>query len=208
MIILLLGPQGSGKGTQGELLSKELGIPLLSTGALLREEIATGSDLGKEMSALMDAGNLVSPDLATRIISERLKKTDALNGALVDGYPRDGRQLEMMFEHFTPSVAIVLDIDDDTAVDRLGGRWVCPDGHIWNINSNQPKKNGLCDNDNKKLFQRADDTENAILQRLAVYHKETAPLITELARRGVKVVRVDASGTIEEIQDKIKSLIK
>ncbi len=203
-----MGPQGSGKGTQGELLAKELGMPLLGTGALLRAEIATGSDLGKEIARIINAGNLVPPDLATKTIAERLRQDDAKNGALVDGYPRDEDQLAMMFEHFTPDMAIVLEINDETAVERLGGRWICPDGHVWNVNSKLSKEEGVCDHDGKELSQRVDDKEDAIRQRLAVYHKDTAPLMAGLAEKGVKVIRIDASGTIEEIQDRIKSIIK
>ena len=203
-----MGPQGSGKGTQGDLLAKELGVPLLGTGALLRAEIATGSDLGKEIANIINAGNLVPPDLATKTIAERLKQDDAKDGALVDGYPRDEDQLAMMFNHFTPDIAIVLEINDETAVERLGGRWICPDGHVWNVNSKPTKVEGKCDHDDKELSQRIDDKEDAIRQRLAVYHKDTAPLMAGLAEKGVKVIRIDASGTIEEIQDRIKSIIK
>jgi len=208
MIILLMGPQGSGKGTQGEMLSKKMGIPLVSTGGMLREVIASGSELGKEIEVIINGGNLVSPELATKVIAERIKKDDAVNGILIDGYPRDAEQLEMMFEHFRPDIALVLDISDEEALKRLGGRWICPDGHIWNINSNPTKIEGVCDEDGLALTQRDDDTGEAILKRLAIYRADTEPLIEGLRGHDVEVVRIDASGGIDDVQELLVGALK
>jgi adenylate kinase len=208
MITLLMGPQGSGKGTQGEMLSKDLGIPLIGTGALLRAEIATGSDLGKKIKMIIDPGNLVPPELATELIVNRLKQDDVVDGALIDGYPRDPDQLRLMFEHFTPDAALVIDLDDDTAVSRLGGRWMCKDGHIWNEKTNPPAKSGICDHDDFELYQRNDDKEDAIRKRLAIYHEDTEPLIAAMEERGVAIHRVDGSGSIENVAKLVSEKIR
>jgi len=203
-----MGPQGSGKGTQGQLLSQEMNIPIIGAGALLRDEIASGSELGVKIKSIIDPGNLVPAEIITELLDKRLKKDDAKNGALIDGYPRDARQLDLLFERMTPDLAIVLELNDEDAVMRLGGRWMCPDGHIWNMNSNPPKENGRCDDDGKELFQRDDDKEEAIRLRLNIYRNDTAPLIAGLAEHGVNVARIDASGPIEEVHDKIKSILE
>ncbi len=208
MTILLMGPQGSGKGTQGEILSEKLNVPHLSTGALLRAEIATGSDLGKEIKAIIDPGNLVPPELATKLIVNRLKEDDVKDGALIDGYPRDPEQLKLMFENFTPDAALVIDLDDDTAVERLGGRWMCKDGHIWNEKTNPPATPGICDDDGSELYQRDDDKEEAIRKRLGIYHEDTEPLIAAMEAKGMTVHRVDGSGTIEDVAKLISEKIR
>ncbi len=208
MTILLMGPQGSGKGTQGEILSKDLNMPLIGTGALLRAEVATGSDLGKEIKAIIDPGNLVPPELATKLIVNRLKQDDVKDGALIDGYPRDPEQLKLMFANFTPDAALVIDLDDDTAVERLGGRWMCKEGHIWNEKTNAPAKHGICDHDGLDLYQRDDDKEGAIRKRLGIYHEDTEPLITAMEEHGMKIYRVDGSGSIEEVAKIISEKIR
>ncbi|PIR47571.1 adenylate kinase [Candidatus Uhrbacteria bacterium CG10_big_fil_rev_8_21_14_0_10_50_16] len=208
MIILLLGPQGAGKGTQGERLSETLGYPLIGAGALLREEKASGSDLGKRIGEIIDAGNLVPPDMITEMLDKRLQQDDAKEGVLIDGYPRDPEQLRLMFERFTPDLVFVLELDDQTAVERLGGRWMCADGHIYNLQSNPPKQAGVCDVDGGELFQRADDEEGAIRKRLAIYHADTAPLIAQMEERGVRVIKVDASQDIDSVQRDILQTVQ
>ncbi len=203
-----MGPQGSGKGTQGELLAERLGVPLIGAGALLREEIKSGSEIGKEIKAIIDPGNLVPPEMISRMISERIQRDDAKKGVVIDGYPRDKEQLRLMLEKFTPDIAIVLDITNDEAVKRLGGRWMCPDGHIWNENSHKPKVEGKCDHDDKDLFQREDDKEDAIRVRLNIYHDDTRPLIEGLEKEGVDVRHIFAHGSIDDVEKKIEEILK
>lgn len=207
MIILLMGPQGSGKGTMGAVLSKRFGIPTISTGNLLRDEIATGSELGAKIKAIIDPGNLVPPDLATDVMVKRLQEDDVKDGAFLDGYPRDPEQLRLMLEHFTPDKALVLEITDDLAVERLGGRWICEDGHIYHEKTLKPKVEGICDNDGKELYQRDDDKEEAIRVRLGIYHRETEPLIAKIKEAGVEMLHVDASGSVEEVDKRIMEVI-
>ncbi|HBU27914.1 TPA: adenylate kinase [Candidatus Uhrbacteria bacterium] len=208
MIILLLGPQGAGKGTQGERLSAVLGYPLVGAGALLREEQLSGSDLGERIGAIIDAGNLVPADLITEMLGKRLQRADAKAGVLIDGYPRDTEQLRLMFERFIPDLVLVLELDDQTAIERLGGRWMCPKDHIYNLQSNPPKKAGVCNEDGTALFQRVDDQEAAIKKRLAIYHADTAPLIAQIEERGVRVERINAALDIEVVYRAILAVIK
>lgn len=208
MMILLMGPQGAGKGTQGERLAEQLGYPLIGAGALLRDEIATASELGVRLRAIMDAGELVSPDIITDILQRRLQQPDAAAGVVIDGYPRDPEQLRLMFERFVPEMVIVLDLDDQTAVDRLGGRWMCPQGHIYNEQTRPPQTTGVCDEDGEALFQRSDDTETAIRKRLQIYHADTAPLIAEMQTHGIQIEHVDASRSIEDVWEDVSALVR
>ena len=199
MIVLLLGPQGAGKGTQGAILSERLGMPVLGAGDLLREEAATGSELVKTISALIDKGNLAPPEVVTELMAKRIQRSDAKNGIILDGYPRDETQLKMMLKRFTPDVAVILYIDDDTAVRRLGGRWICKNRHIFNAVSHPPKVAGICDIDGLAIYQREDDKEEYIRTRLSIYHKDTEPVIEAMEKVGVCVVKIDASPDIETV---------
>lgn len=207
MIILLLGPQGAGKGTQGAILSKAFGIPILGAGDLLREEAETGSELGMKIKDLIDAGKMAPLGVVTDLLVRRLECEDAKGGVIIDGYPRDASQLSLMLEKFTPDIAVILQIDDDTAVRRLGGRWVCKERHIYNIDSNPPKVSGVCDIDGLPVFQREDDKEKAIRERLSIYHNETEPIIEELERVGVCVVKIDATPSIDAVAKSLSDTV-
>lgn len=207
MIILLMGPQGAGKGTQGEMLSEKLGYPLVVAGQLLRDEKATGSELGQEIARIIDAGDLVPNEMITALIEKRLALPDADGGAIFDGYPRKPGQLDVVLEKFRPDLVIVLDLDDEEAVERLSGRWMSPSGQIYNIKTNPPKVPGICDETGEKLYQRKDDTEDAIRRRLALYHEETHPLVQVLVDEGVRVEHIDASKSIEEVQEAILAVV-
>ena len=207
MIILMVGPQGSGKGTQGQRLAAELGMPFVSAGELLREEIATGSELGKEIKAIIDPGNMVPPKAIAGLFDRRLERDDAKRGLIIDSYPRNLDQLEILQPNLVPDVVIVLDISDDVGVERLGGRFQCPEGHIWNMRTNPPQKEGVCDFDGASLFQRDDETEAAIRRRLTLYHEWTEPMIARMQERGLRVERVDATGSIDDVYQSVRALI-
>ncbi len=208
MIILMVGPQGSGKGTQGQRLASEFGMPFVSAGELLREEIATGSDLGKEIKAIIDPGNMVPPKVIAQLFDQRLQRDDAKKGLVIDSYPRNLDQLEMLQPNLVPDVIIVLDISDDVGVERLGGRSQCPEGHIWNVCTNPPEKEGVCDQDGLPLSQRDDETEAAIRRRLTLYHEWTEPMISRMKEQGLRVERVDASGAIDDVYKTVRALIR
>lgn len=208
MIILLLGPQGSGKGTQGEMLAEKLGIPFVSAGQLLRDEAATGSEFGLRIKEIIDNGGLVEADMITELFDRYLKSGKAENGVVIDSYPRDMEQLDLMYSRFTPDLLVVLDLDDDAAVKRLGGRWMSPSGRIYNINTNPPKVAGICDETGEKLYQREDDKEEAIRKRLKWHRNETEPMIEKMEADGsIRVEHIDASPGIEEVHQVILAVV-
>lgn len=207
MIILLTGPQGSGKGTQGQRLAADLGMPFVSAGELLREEIATGSELGATIKSIIDPGNMVPPEIIRGLFDRRLERADAKRGLIIDSYPRNLEQLETLQKNLVPDLVIVLDISDDMGVTRLGDRFQCPNGHIWNVRTNPPKVEDVCDQDGLPLLQRDDETEGAIRRRLTLYHDWTEPMIAKMREQGLRVERVDASGAIDEVYKTMRGLI-
>jgi len=203
MRLVLLGAPGSGKGTQAQRLRDEKGIPQVSSGDLLREAVARGTDLGKRAKAAMDAGELVSDQIVLGLIRERLGRPDAARGFILDGYPRNVAQagaLEgLLTEIGQPIDAVVLmDVEPAALFRRLTGRRTCPKcGKVFNVYSSPSAKGDRCDNaehgaDAPALAQRADDKEEVIENRLKVYDRQTAPLIEHYRGRGLlKVVNAD-----------------
>lgn len=205
--ILLLGPQGSGKGTQGELLAKKLGIPLISMGDLWRKEIENKTEWGKKYQAAYNQGLLAPDDWTSALAARRIQEPDAKDGFIFDGYPRNLAQKDLSdaFVKFTD--AIVLRLSDEEAIKRLSGRRVCSKcGKNYHLDFNPPKASDSCDGDGAQLTVRSDDTPEAVGNRLAIYHAETEPLIDTYRERGI-LKEVDASKSIEEVhREIIKSL--
>lgn len=190
------------------MLAEKLQMPFVSAGQLLRDEAATGSEFGLEIKEYIDNGRLVTPEMITELFDRYMKSGKAEKGVVIDSYPRDMEQLDLMYSRFTPDLLIVLDLDDDAAVKRLGGRYMCPDGHIWNVNTNPTKEEGVCDEDGKELYQRDDDKEEAIRKRLAWHRNETEPMIAKMASNGdVRIVHIDASPGIEEVHQAILDVV-
>lgn len=208
MILLLLGPQGAGKGTQGALIQKRLGIPVVGTGDVLRAEVATGSDMGKRIAEQINQGKLAPLEIVTELMGKRLQ--EAKHGAhlVVDGYPRDHAQMEGMLARSTPDAVLLLEIDDQTAVERLGGRWTCANHHIYNQETCPPRVAGVCDEDSLPLSRRIDETPEAIRERLGIYHKSTEPMIEELAQAGVRIERVNARVDISQVHEQCVEVLK
>ena len=183
MRTVLLGAPGSGKGTQGVVLSKKYGIPQVSTGDLLRAAVAAGSELGKKAKTAMDAGALVSDEIVIGLIRERISQDDAKNGYILDGFPRNIPQAEaldsMLADLSQPLQGVVLlDVAFEELLQRLTGRRTCKDcGAIYNVHLSPSKVEDHCDACNGDLFQRADDNEETIGNRLNVYQEQTAPLV-------------------------------
>ena len=183
MRTVLLGAPGSGKGTQGVVLSKKYGIPQVSTGDLLRAAVAAGSELGKKAKTAMDAGALVSDEIVIGLIRERISQDDAKNGYILDGFPRNIPQAEaldsMLADLNQPLQGVVLlDVAFEELLQRLTGRRTCKDcGAIYNVHLSPSKVEDHCDACNGDLFQRADDNEETIGNRLNVYQEQTAPLV-------------------------------
>jgi adenylate kinase len=206
--IVFLGPPGAGKGTQAGKLAKQLGIPHLSTGDLLRAAVAARTPLGVEAQGHMDAGRLVPDDLVLQILNERLAQPDARSGFLLDGFPRNLAQAKKL-EKFTPVDAVLsFELPATVLVERLSGRRTCPTCQaVYNVVTQPPKVAGRCDHDGTELIQRPDDRPEAIATRLAVYAEQTAPLHGYYHRWGL-LHPIDASGSPEEVAARVRTALR
>ncbi|HBL39440.1 TPA: adenylate kinase [Candidatus Uhrbacteria bacterium] len=198
--ILLMGPQGSGKGTQAQLLSEKLGIPTFAMGQLLRDEIASGSALGKKAAEFMNRGDLVTDEMAIQVLKKRLGRPDTAYGYILDGYPRnEGQYREFSFE--TPTHVLVIDIPREESLKRISGRLTCSTcGAIYAVKDGS-KLGDECACGGK-LTQRDDETPASVSRRLAIYENETKPIIETYERKGF-VRRVDGMGSVGEIHKRI-----
>ena len=212
MRLVFLGAPGSGKGTQARRLMDEYASPQISTGDLLRAAVADGSELGKRAKAAMDAGELVADDIVIGMIRERLHQKDTQYGFILDGFPRSLAQAEaldvMLTEEGKPlDVAILLDVDMEGLVKRLTGRRTCEKcGHLYNVYYNPPKQEGVCDHDGAALQHRADDNEETITSRMAVYEQQTAPVVEYYEGKGM-LKRVDGDGEMNDVYRRIQQAI-
>ncbi|PIE00084.1 MAG: adenylate kinase [Thiothrix nivea] len=210
MRIVLLGAPGSGKGTQAQRLTKLYNIPQISTGDLLRAAVAAGSELGVKAKQAMDAGDLVSDDIVLGMIKERLQEEDAQNGFILDGFPRNLAQAasldKLLAELGKPLQAgLLIDVDFDVLMKRLTGRLSCKScGAVYNRYFSPPKQDNTCDACSEALYHRADDNEETIGNRLAVYEENTAPLIDYYDDKGL-LKRVNGVGEMEDIFNAIKA---
>jgi adenylate kinase len=190
--IILLGPPGAGKGTQAKQIVERYGVPQISTGDLLRENVRLGTELGKKAKAVMESGALVSDQLVCDMVAERLARPDCARGYILDGFPRTVAQAEWLDGFLAargsklPLRVIQIAVDHDRLFKRLTGRRTCPIcGSIYNIYTTPPKNNELCDKEGAKLTFRKDDSEEAIGKRLKAYEEETLPLSTYYRQRGL-----------------------
>ncbi|HEY9200522.1 MAG TPA: adenylate kinase [Gammaproteobacteria bacterium] len=212
MKLILLGAPGAGKGTVAKLLTKMDGSVQISTGDILRAAVAAGTELGKKAQAAMKAGELVSDDLIMGIMAERLKEDDCKNGYLLDGFPRtipQAEALKVMLADMGEELDMVVNIEvpRDVILDRLTTRRTCTDcGEIYNVKSNPPKVEGVCDKCGGSVVQRDDETEEAISNRLDVFNEQTAPLAGFYEKEGI-MLTVDATSSdavIDAIQQRLK----
>ena len=187
MKLILLGAPGAGKGTQADILCKELDIPTISTGNILRAAIKNGTPTGMKAKAFMDEGKLVPDDVIIGIITERVAEEDCKNGYILDGVPRTIAQAEAMEQAGIVFDAVVsIEISDETIMERMSGRRVCEScGASYHLVAVPPKTEGICDKCGGKLVQRKDDAPETVKARLEVYHKETEPLKDFYAKRGL-----------------------
>ncbi len=209
MNLILLGAPGAGKGTQAAILAKELNIPTISTGNILRAAVASGSELGKQAKACMESGALVSDEIIIGIIRDRLAEPDCANGYILDGVPRTIPQAEALEENGIKFDHVVsMEIADKTILERMSGRRVCPKcGASYHITAVPPKKEGVCDECGSELITRKDDAPETVKSRLAVYHKETEPLKEFYRSRGV-LVQVEDQGSVEATSAAILKVLK
>ena len=201
-VVILLGPPGSGKGTQAVRLTKELNIPHISTGDLFRENISKNTDLGKRAKEYTNAGKLVPDELVLDMLFDRVKRPDCAKGYLLDGFPRTLPQAEA-FGKFLPSTAdlivLNLDVPDDLIVKRIEGRLTCKQcGNIHNRYFSPPQKDNMCDKCGGPLEQRADDNAQVVVERLRNYHSQTKPLIEYYTKMGV-LSTVDGTKSPDEV---------
>ena len=187
MKLILLGAPGAGKGTQAEVSCKALNIPAISTGNIIREALAQGTEMGLKAKSFMDAGQLVPDDVVIGIIKERLAKDDCANGFILDGFPRTIPQAEAL-DAMGVIIDRVIDIEvpDEKIAARMSGRRVCKDcGSSYHLEYKAPKAEGVCDACDGELIQRKDDAPETVLDRLAVYHKQTEPLKDFYSKKGI-----------------------
>ena len=208
MRLILLGAPGAGKGTQAEILSRELGIPTISTGNILRAAIREGTAVGLKAKALIDAGKLVDDETIMGIVSERLAKDDCAQGYILDGVPRTIPQAEAMEAMgIEIDAALSIEIADETIVERMSGRRTCRNcSQTFHLVYNPPKREGVCDFCGGELTIRKDDAPETVKARLATYHRETEPLKAFYEGRG-KLVCVDNQSSIEETTAVIRSAL-
>ncbi|MCU0489556.1 MAG: adenylate kinase [Anaerolineales bacterium] len=212
--IVLLGPPGAGKGTQAKIISQEKGLPHISSGDIFRENLKNQTELGVLAKGYMDRGELVPDDLTIAMIRDRLSRPDCVGGALLDGFPRTPAQaaaLDVMLAEMGGKVNWVpyINVPEAELVERLTGRWTCRlnPAHIYNIKSNPPAKAGVCDIDGGELYQRDDDKEETVKNRIQVYFKQTMPLIDYYRAAGV-LVEVDGKQSIEKVGLDLLGLLK
>jgi len=207
--LVLLGPPGSGKGTQGERLQEDLRLPYYATGDILRGAVRDGTELGRTAKEYMDRGDLVPDDVIVGVIGERIDSPEARDGFILDGFPRTIPQAEALdakLEELGRGVTAVLQIDaaDDEVVRRLGGRRTCEEsGHVFHVEFNPPQREGVCDLDDSELIVRDDDKPEVIRKRLETYHAKTEPLVDYYDQRGV-LRRIEGTAAPDEVAEEIR----
>ena len=204
--IVLLGPPGAGKGTHGEKLTDEFGYTRLSTGDMLREAVRNKTELGLKAKEYMDAGALVPNDLIIGLMNEKIKEVSG--GVLLDGFPRTVEQADALGKVMDVDLALDFDVPDEVLISRLTQRRSCPDCNaVYHLVTKKPAKEGICDKCGAKLYQRDDDKEETVKNRLEVYHKNTQPLIDNYQKKGVLTV-IPSDGDINAIFETVKKAIQ
>jgi adenylate kinase len=213
MNIVFLGPPGAGKGTQAKILIERYGIPQISTGDMLREHRAKGTELGKKAQEYMDKGQLVPDEIILDMVKERLSQPDCQKGFILDGFPRTVAQaeaLDKLLEEMGKKLdfALALIVPDELLIERLTGRRTCKScGMMYHIKYKPPKVDNKCDVCGGELYQRPDDNEETVRNRLKVYHESTAPLIEYYRKKGI-LREIDGSKSIEEITQQIIQILE
>lgn len=208
MKMILLGAPGAGKGTQADFIKTALQIPVISTGNLLREAIAQGTELGKAAQDYMSRGALVPDELIIGLVKEKLASPACANGAILDGFPRTVPQAEALDAIVDLDVALYFDVPDAVIVDRMAGRRTCPKcSTTYHVVSNPPATEGVCDKCGAELGIRSDDAPAVVQQRLQVYHDQTEPVMHHYAAKG-KLVTVQGVGAVSEIRQRIAEALK
>jgi adenylate kinase len=211
--LIMLGPPGAGKGTQADRLQDDFGLLHISTGDILRAEVSEGSALGLEARRYMDAGELVPDEVIIEMITQRIDGGEARDGFLLDGFPRNEEQADALAEALERldrrlAAALLIEVPDDDLVRRLAGRRVCVKNpsHIYHVEFDPPKHDGICEQDGSRLIQRDDDAEETIRRRLQVYHDQTEPLVDYYDRAGL-LRRFDGRRSADEVHAHIRATV-
>lgn len=207
--LVLLGPPGSGKGTQGERLQEDLRLPYYATGDILRAAVREETDLGRTAKEYMDRGDLVPDEVIVGVIAERIDSSEALDGFILDGFPRTTPQAEALDSKLSElgravTAVLLIDVSDDEVVRRLGGRRTCEaNGHVFHVEFEPPKQEGVCDIDGSALIVRDDDKPEVIRKRLETYHEKTEPLVSYYDSRGV-LRRIEGEAAPETVAEQVR----
>jgi adenylate kinase len=210
--LVLLGPPGSGKGTQGERLQEDFRLPYYATGDILRAAVREGTELGRAAKEYMERGDLVPDEVIVGLIAERVARSEAADGFILDGFPRTIAQAEALDAKMEElgrmlTAAVLIEVSDDEVVRRLGGRRTCvKEGHIFHLEFDPPKNEGICDICGARLEIRDDDKPEVVRHRLEEYHSKTEPLVAHFERQGL-LRRVDGSLSPDEVNDRIRALL-
>lgn len=210
--LILLGPPGSGKGTQGERLQEDFHLPYYATGDILRAAVAEGSELGQTAKKFMDEGGLVPDEVIIGVIAERVEDPEAADGFILDGFPRTIGQAEALGAEMDKlgrsiTAVVLIDTDDAEVQKRLGGRRTCAkNGHVFHVDFDPPKNEGVCDVCGSRLIVRDDDKPEVIAKRLETYHEQTEPLVDFYDERGL-LKRVDGSQVPDDVGDRIRAIL-
>jgi adenylate kinase len=210
--LVLLGPPGSGKGTQGERLQEDFRLPYYATGDILRAAVRDGTELGQTAKEYMDKGDFVPDEVIIGVIIERIEDAEAADGFILDGFPRTLPQAEALDEELERlgrvlTAAMLIDVPDEEVVRRLGGRRTCAkNGHVFHLEFDPPKEDDSCDIDGSRLMVRDDDKPEVIRHRLEQYHQKTEPLVDYYDQKGL-LRRVDGSPSPDDVGDRIRALL-
>jgi adenylate kinase len=214
LCLILFGAPGSGKGTQAKLLRQSLGVAHISTGDMLRESVASGEPLGREVEALMKAGSLVPDETVNRLVEERIEQPDSKDGFILDGYPRTVSQAKLLGQVLATKgirpLVVHLKVDYNVIIARLSGRRLCPTcGALYSVKPNAGAASEVCDYDGTKLVVREDDREDVVRARLLAYEKQTAPVLACLKEAGYTAWDLEGAGeSPHAIARKIETLIR
>lgn len=213
IFIVLLGPPGVGKGTQARILSEKSKLAHISSGDLFRENIKNQTELGKQVKAILDKGELVPDDLTISMIRDRISRPDCVAGAILDGFPRTPAQaqaLDDMLAEFNSEVNAVpyITAAESILIERASGRWTCKaQGHIYHEKFNPPRQAGVCDIDGSEVYQREDDKAEVVSKRIRVYFDQTMPLVEHYEAAG-KLIKIDGTQPVEQVTKELLTALK